>query len=153
MTDYQRTASRFGAAWLVLCLCFALHVTEEALTGFLRIYNLTVRTIRERLPFLPFPTFTLRVWLTTLVVAVVVLLTLSIFAFRGAAWMSLLAYPYGLIMLLNGLGHLAGSLYLRRIMPGAYSAPFLVAASVYLLVAAWKLRSSPQSALGGSALP
>jgi len=34
----------------------------------------------------------------------------------------------------NGLLHLAGSVYLRKAMPGVYSAPLLLAAAVYLLV-------------------
>ena len=32
----------FGAPWLALCAAFALHVADEALTGFLRVYNPTV---------------------------------------------------------------------------------------------------------------
>ena len=50
-----------------------------------------------------------------------------------------LALPFGGLMLVNGLGHLGGSIYFRRMMPGAYSAPLLIAASIYLLVAARRL--------------
>ena len=43
------------------------------------------------------------------------------------------AYAFGIVMTGNGLMHLAGSVYLRKAMPGVYSAPVLLAAAVYLL--------------------
>jgi len=125
---------QFGLAWLALCLAFAIHVADEALTDFLAVYNPAVRAIRARFPFLPLPTFTFRVWLTGLVLAVAVLASLAPFAFRGAPWMPPMAYAFGIVMAGNGLLHLAGSVYLRKAMPGVYSAPLLVAAAVYLLV-------------------
>jgi hypothetical protein len=44
------------------------------------------------------------------------------------------AYPYAAIMLLNGIGHLAGSLYLGRWAPGATTAPLSIGASVWMLM-------------------
>lgn len=128
------TARHWGWAWVALCLALAVHVTDEALTDFLSVYNPAVRAIRQRLPLLPLPVFTFKVWLTGLILAIVFLLGLSVFVFRGAWWMKPLAYIYGVIMLANGLGHIAGSIYLGRLMPGVYSSPLLLAASVYLLM-------------------
>ncbi len=133
-------ASRFGTAWLLLCAALALHVTDEALTGFLDIYNPTVQTIRARLPFLPLPTFTFRIWLTGLIVAVVLLSALSVPAFHGRKWIVPLAYVFGFFMLLNGCGHVAGSFYLGRLMPGVYTAPLLLGASIHLIVRARRVR-------------
>src|SRR5207244_13467854 len=124
----------FGFAWAALCVAFAIHVADEALTDFLSVYNPAVRAIRARFPFLPLPTFTFRVWLAGLVLAVVVLASLMPFAFWGAGWMRPIAYAFGIVMVGNGLLHLAGSVYLRKAMPGVYSAPLLLAAAVYLLV-------------------
>jgi hypothetical protein len=123
----------FGFAWIAACVAFAVHVADEALTDFLSVYNPAVRAIRARLPFLPLPTFTFRVWLSGLVLAVVVLASLTPFAFRGAAWMRPIAYAFGIVMAGNGLLHLAGSAYTRKVIPGTYSAPLLLAAAVYLL--------------------
>ena len=123
----------FGFAWLALCVAFAVHIADEALTNFLSIYDPAVRAIRTRFPFIPLPTFTLRVWLTGLVLAVLVLASLTPLAFRGVAWMRPAAYAYGIVMAGNGLLHLAGSVYLRKAMPGVYSAPLLLAAAIYLL--------------------
>ena len=43
------------------------------------------------------------------------------------------AYAFGILMAGNGLLHLVGSVYLRKAMPGVYSAPLILAAAVYLL--------------------
>ena len=109
-------------------------MADEALTDFLSVYDPMVRDLRARFPFLPLPTFTFRVWLSGLVLAVVVLAVLTPSAFRGAAWMRPLAYAFGIVMAGNGLLHLAGSAYMRKVMPGTYSAPLLLATAVYLLV-------------------
>lgn len=124
---------QFGPAWVGLCVAFGIHVVDEALTDFLSVYNPIVRALRARFPFLPLPTFTFRGWLTGLVLAVVVLTTLTPFAYRGAGWMRPLAYAFGIVMVGNGLLHLIGSIYLRKATPGVYSAPLILAAAIYLL--------------------
>jgi hypothetical protein len=128
-------AKRFGAAWLGLCLAFAAHVVDEAATGFLAVYNPTVEAIRARLPWLPVPTFTFRVWLRLLIVVLTVLLGLTVFAFRGVAWLRPLAYAFAVVMLVNGTLHTVGTLYMWQAMPGVYSSPLLFAGSIWLLVA------------------
>lgn len=137
----RSNATRFGWAWVGLCLALAVHVTDEALTDFLSVYNPTVLAARQRLPWLPLPVFTFRIWLGGLITAVVALLSLSRLAFRGARWVALLAYPFGVLMLFNGLLHCAGSVYLGRLMPGVYSSPLLLMASVHLVRVARQLRS------------
>jgi hypothetical protein len=37
-------------------------------------------------------------------------------------------------MAANGLQHIAGSIYMGRLMPGVYSSPLLVICSIYLLL-------------------
>ena len=134
-------ARRFGAAWVAMAVTIALHVTDEAATGFLSVYNPAVRAIRARLPFLPLPTFTFGLWLAGLVVAILVLLALSPLAFRGKRWVRWAALPLAVLMFGNGLLHIAGSFYLGRLMPGVYSAPLLLVVSGRLfLFARWRLR-------------
>jgi hypothetical protein len=122
-----------GWAWVSLCLALAVHVFDEAMTDFLSVYNPLVQAIRQKFSFFPMPVFTFEVWLTGLIAAIIILLLLSPFAFRQKMWMRLLSYPFAVLMLLNGLGHIAGSVYLGRLAPGVYSAPLLLAASIYLL--------------------
>jgi hypothetical protein len=123
---------RFGIAWVALTLSLAAHVVDEAATGFLAVYNPIVESLRLRLGWFPMPVFTFPVWLGGLCAAVIALLALSPLAFRGARITGVLVYPYAAFMLLNGLGHLAGSVYLRRWAPGATTAPLLIATSIWL---------------------
>jgi hypothetical protein len=131
---------RFGFAWVLLAVALMLHVTDEAVTDFLSVYNPTVRAIRKRVPFVPLPTFTFRVWLAGLCLGILVAVGLSFLAFRGSRLALVLAYPIAIAMLGNGIGHIAVSLYRRRLMPETYSSPLLVAASVYLFISAEGLR-------------
>src|SRR5260370_7359150 len=56
--------SRFGLAWVTLCAALAIHVADEAVTGFLSVYNPPARAIRARVPFPPLPTFPFPICLT-----------------------------------------------------------------------------------------
>ena len=138
-------------AWIALCLALALHVTDEAVTGFLSVYNPTVMAMRARLPWLPFPIFRFDVWLGGLIAVIVLLLALSFFVAQGVPWMRPIAYLFASLMIANGMGHTLGTIFGRTVasvrfprpMPGFYSSPLLFAASLYLL---FQLRrTSPQA--------
>jgi hypothetical protein len=125
---------RFGIAWVTFALALAVHVTDEATHDFLSTYNPSVRAIRARLPFLPLPTFSFRVWLTLLIAGILLLLCLSFFAFRGDAWLRTVSRPLGILVgVLNATLHIASSVYFHRWMPGVYSSPLLLLAAIYLL--------------------
>lgn len=125
-------------AWLLLVAALALHVLDEALTGFLGFYNPLVLAIRGRISWFPMPTFTFGTWLTGLIVAVVILALLAPAVRRGAAWTRVASWVFSILMLLNGFGHLAGSVYFQRWLPGATSAPLLIVASVVLARRTWE---------------
>ena len=116
---------------------------DEALTDFLSFYNPMVERLRERFGFWPMPTFDFLPWVTGLAVAVTGLLALTPFAFRAVGWMRPLAYIFGTIMLLNGLGHSLGSIYFGRLLPGVYTSPLLLIFSIYLLMQTASLRALP----------
>ncbi|MCI0348869.1 MAG: hypothetical protein L0Z53_05530 [Acidobacteriales bacterium] len=141
------SSSSLGRAWVALTTALALHVTDEALTGFLSVYNPTVLAIRENFPNFPMPVFTFRVWLGGLVMLVLVLFLLSPFAFRNRRWIRFMAWPLAVIMLLNAVGHTLGTIFghtvpsvqFARPMPGFYSSPLLAAASLFMM---WSLRKT-----------
>ena len=142
MNEPHPPSRQLGIAWIALCVALALHVADEALTGFLSIYNPTVLALRARYAWFPMPVFEFTGWLSGLVIAVAVLLALSPVAFRGDRWLRPLAYVFAVVMLLNGIGHTLGTIFghtlpsitFPRPMPGFYSSPFLLAASVNMIV-------------------
>jgi hypothetical protein len=136
------SSSNLGVAWVAFCLALALHVADEALTGFLFVYNPTILALRPHDWWFP-PTFEFRVWLTGLILAIVIGLALSPLFFRGARWVRPIGYFLAVVVgIFNALGHITGTILGRTVatvtfprpMPGFYSSPFLLAASVYLLV-------------------
>lgn len=152
-TRPSASPGNFGPAWIFLCLAFCAHVADEALTGFLNVYNPTVIAMRARLAWFPMPTFEYRQWLVGLIIANLVLLALTPFAYRNARGLRPLAYFYAGVMLLNGMGHTVftvlgrtvASVQFPRPAPGFYSSPFLLITSIYLFMRlrATLPRSSP----------
>lgn len=141
-TQNSSESVRLGRAWIFLALAIAIHVLDEALTHFLSVYNPTVLALQQKFPYLPLPTFGFGPWLSGLGIAIVLMLVLAPFAFRGARWIRPVFYVLVVIMIANAAGHTAGtvfgrtvsSVHFQRPMPGFYSSPLLLAASIYGLV-------------------
>ncbi len=152
MPDPNSQSRSLGRAWVLLCLALALHVFDEATTGFLRVYNPTVTALRERLGWWPMPTFEFGDWLAGLIIACVVLLALGGLVARGAKGTRALAYGFAVIMLLNAAGHTLATVFGRTVAsvtfprpaPGFWSSPIMAAAAIYLLI---ELRRAPQKNL------
>jgi len=144
----QSSSSGFGRAWFALTVAFALHVIDEASTGFLQVYNPTVVAMRARWGFFPMPTFGFREWLAGLTLGVVVCFALTPVAAHGARWLRPLAWFYALLMFFNGVGHTAVTITGRTVAgitvprpaPGFYSSPFLFIGSVWLMIRLWQTR-------------
>ena len=135
-----RRIRQWRTAWISLALAIAVHVTDEALTGFLPVYNGIVEGLRTRHPWVPLPTFTFPVWLGGLVLGVLLLLALTPFVSRGRGWIRVVSLILGTLMLGNALGHLGASIYWGRVAPGAYSSLVLLIAALALLVTAGRAR-------------
>jgi hypothetical protein len=127
---------RLARAWRLLVATLALHVIDEALTGFLDFYNPLVLAVRSRVWWFPMPVFDFGPWLTGLAVLVVILWLVTPGVRRGGPVARGASWLFAIMMLLNGVGHLAGSLYFLRWLPGATTAPLLIWASVLLVRAA-----------------
>lgn len=118
--------SQWGIAWVGQSLAIAAHVTDEALTGFLPSYNSVVKSIRSVYPWLPLPTFRFDVWLGGLITGILLLLLLSSYVFEGKKWLRPVSYVPAILMIGNGLLHIAASFYLRALASGVYTAPILL---------------------------
>lgn len=128
--------ARWRIAWICLALAIALHVTDEALTGFLPVYNRVVEGARARYSWVPLPTFTFPLWMGGLVLGIVLLLSLTPLVSRGQRWIRVASLILGVVMVGNALGHVGASLYWGRLAPGVYSSPLLLIAAVGLLITA-----------------
>jgi hypothetical protein len=138
----------------MLWMTLALHVTDEALTGFLSVYNPTVLALRARLGFWPMPTFEFREWLTGLILGILLLAALSPFAFRNVRWIRPMFYFCAVVAgVLNALGHTIATIFgqtvstvrFPRPAPGFYSSPLLLIVSVYALAQLRRTRHRPTS--------
>jgi hypothetical protein len=136
----------FGLAWFLLCLAFGAHIWDEAVHGFLDYYNATILTLWAHFPWFPKIDMEFRPWLTGVSGVAIVLLLLTPFAYRNARWLRPLAYLFAGLQLLNGvahvvvtiLGHTVPSVVFDGPAPGFYSAPLLIAFSLFLF---WQLRN------------
>ena len=131
---------QWRVAWIGLASALALHVADEALTGFLPVYNGVVETVKLKYAWVPLPTFTFPVWLCGLVLGVLLLLSLTPLVSRGQRWIRVASIVLSLIMIANALGHVAASLYWGRPAPGVYSSPLLLIAALALLITSWRAR-------------
>src|SRR5436305_3466494 len=143
MSIRRPSALGLGRAWVFMWVALAIHVTDEALTGFLNIYNPTVLAMRAKLGFWPMPTFSFREWLTSLAAGILLLALLSPFAFSNERWIRPIFYFVAVVTgILNAAGHTIGTIFGRTVSgvhfarpaPGFYSSPPLLAAAIYSLV-------------------
>jgi hypothetical protein len=142
LSEQRPSVYRLGVAWVLMWSALAIHVTDEALTGFLSVYNPTVLALRAKLGFWPMPTFEFRVWLTGLILGILLLAALSPFAFQNAWWIRPVFYFVAVVAgIFNALGHTLGTIFgqtvgtvhFPRPAPGFYSSPLLLIVSIYAL--------------------
>jgi hypothetical protein len=135
----KRSFFKLGLAWVLMWIALAVHIADEAFTGFLAVYNPTALALRSKFGFWPMPTFEFRGWLIGLVAAILLLALLSPWAFRNTRWLRPLYYFVVVTGILNGLGHTLGTLLghtvssvrFPRPAPGFYSSPLLLIVSIY----------------------
>lgn len=120
-------------AWLLLATMLALHVWDELLSDFLPFYNHLVLELRASLGVFPMPTFSHPVWIAGLALLVIALLMMVPLVERGGRAVRWFAGLVSLVMILNALGHLGGSLYFGRWLPGATSSPLLMVSALWML--------------------
>lgn len=125
--------SRNATVWLLMVAAVAIHVTDEALTGFLPLYNAQVNALRARLGVFPAPTFTFGTWIAGLVLAIAIGAALTPRVARGGRTMRIVCSTVAALMIANACGHLLGSMYFGRLLPGAWSSPVLLVTSVWML--------------------
>lgn len=117
--------------WLVLCLTLAVHVLDEAVGGFILQVNGLLSGIARDREILGVPQFTSVGWLAALAVVVLLLLVFTGPVSRSAPLTRLLPHAVASVLLVNGLGHMALTLWVGQVVAGTLSSPLL------LLVSTW----------------
>ena len=149
----KRSFRRLGIAWIFIWAALSIHVADEALTGFLFIYNPTVTALRERLGYWPMPTFTFEEWLTGLAAGILLLAALTPFAFVNARWLRPIFYLCALLCAGNAVAHTLATIFGRTVStvhfsrpaPGFLSSPVLLFAGVYALFQLRRTRKGKSS--------
>jgi hypothetical protein len=130
----QMIGNRNVVAWLLLVSAVGLHVLDETMTGFLPFYNQSVINLRERLGFFPLPIFSFNVWLGGLIGAIIFCYCITPLVARGGKVIRVVTVVLGVLMIMNALGHLLGSVYFGKVIPGMWSAPFLLVAALLVVI-------------------
>jgi zinc transporter ZupT len=133
--------NRRAAAWLLMMTAVAIHVFDETLTNFLPFYNEQVIRLKDRLPLVPMPQFTFEIWLGGLIGVIIVGFFLTFLVRRGGRMIRIVTIIMGIIMVGNALGHMLGSVYAGRLIPGFWSSPVLLVTAVFVVITGFK-RSS-----------
>ena len=120
-------------AWLYVCLHLAAHGVEEALHGFVDVWNPFLASVRARTA-LPLPHFVYGDWLTVLVIGVAALTGMTPLVARGVRGFRIGSYVFAILMIVNGVNHLASPLYLGRFLPGQFTSPLLILTSIWLML-------------------
>lgn len=131
---------RFARAWGAMAWVLFIHILDEAWNNFLVVYNPTAIALTGKYPWLPLPVFQFEYWLGGLLLAVAALFALKRVARRGSPGIVIAARVLAVAMAINAAGHvvltIAGQtpagLAFARPMPGFWSSPLLMAASVWL---------------------
>ncbi len=141
---------KWGMAWVSLALAVALHVTDEALTGFLPLYNSVVQSLPEPFSWISLPTFSFPVWIAGLTIGVLILLALSPLVFAGSRLLRPVSYFLGILMVANAFGHIGASIYWGKLAPGVYSSPVLLVAALALLITTYGSRPDTKQVSNGA---
>ncbi len=112
----------------------AIHVIDEALTGFLPFYNKLILDQRQKFGFFPMPTLTFDIWLGGILLLLCVAFALIPVVRRGGKFIRIVYTTIGILMVLNAGAHLIGSLYTGSLLPGFWSSPFLFITAVFVVI-------------------
>jgi len=120
-------------AWVLMVTSIALHVLDEALTGFVPFFNERTVVISEWLGFINIPSVDFVTWLTALIIGIVILFLLTFVVNRGGRAIRIFATALGILMIVNALLHIVGSIFSGYLLPGFFSSPLLLVTAGYVV--------------------
>jgi hypothetical protein len=141
-------ARNFGVAWVVVCAAVVAHGVDTWVHHFLDYYNGTVLALYGHFDWFPRVDLSLGTYVGIWVVLVVGAMALTPWAFRNARFARWVAFCFGTLAFLNGIGQIlltirgrsVGSVLFDGVSPGGYTAPVLLLATGYLFWRLWRTR-------------
>lgn len=133
-TNQKMIVNRNVVAWLLLVSTVGLHVCDETMTDFLPFWNQFVIDLRERFGFFLAPTFSFGVWFGGLIGAIILGYCMTPIVARGGKIIRVITVILGVLMVGNALGHLLGSVYFGKVLPGMWSSPFVLLAGIFVII-------------------
>jgi hypothetical protein len=130
---------------------------DEALHGYLHVYNPLAYALWQRYPWSPLPVLDFfRYWVPLALGASFLILVLTPLVFRGWSMMRPPAWLLGGFLVLSGAGHMLAALlgpasfseYVSRPLPGLYTSPLILPAGVFLLRELRGRKAAPEAHRG-----
>ena len=128
------TLQRWTVAWFVHSAVLALHIAEEATSGAYLIYGETLDFLRQIYPQLAIPPFRFTIWLLDITGTMLVLLSLTWLVHKRFQIMRPASFALATFTTANAMMHILFSLASDRVLAGTLTSPFLLAASLFLLL-------------------
>jgi hypothetical protein len=135
-TIHSLLKNKSGVAWVLMISAISIHVFDEAVTDFLPFYNRLALNLRESLGFSLLPVFSFEAWLGGLIAGIIMCFSLTPLVDRGGRLIRTFVLLLGVLMVANALGHMVGSAYVGRLLPGFWSSPFLLVTAAFVVVCA-----------------
>lgn len=115
--------------WLLQLTALLIHVADEAIGDLVSYYNLTIDEINSDLGTTVLPTLILEYWLAAMLIVIAILFSLTRWVSRVSSMARRLVLVVSALMVLNGVGHVIGSIFLGHLLPGFWSSPLLIVVS------------------------
>ncbi len=133
-THHGLLKNKSVVAWVLMISAISIHVFDEAVTDFLPFYNGLALSLRGRLGLSLLPMFSYEAWLSGLIAGIIVCFSLTPLVNRGGGFIRVFTAVLGVLMAVNALGHMLGSVYFGRLLPGFWSSPLLLLGAVLVVV-------------------
>ncbi len=119
--------------YLALCICQACHSMEEMYFHLYEFFWTATGLFNEYLPFYPQFKMEADIFAILNIGLVTLILVLVPFLNAGKRWAQIFAWFWAVVEVFNGIIHLSGVFIFSEYVPGAMTAPFLLAVGIALI--------------------
>lgn len=131
-------------AWFSACVAFAAHIFDEAMHGTFGFYSDVEHMVTSIMPSLHMAPFNFEVWLINLTGTMLVLFALTPLVRARNPLMAPASFIFAAFLSANAALHLVMAITRQQVVTGSITAPFVLAAGLFLFVSTARHRLSPQ---------